>query len=930
MSDYDIKIKSNKGIIAEFEPQKTLTLKNQPVDKTKLTELNDLVTANNDTRQNGDVLVYDKENDNFVYTSGALIRDANSEYVVIGDRIVPALGRTDVDLGTRTRPFRSLYVQGETITLGNVALKDSGTGTLAVGTVDLSGNVTFTGDVSVISTANLMTLGTDVGNTPYNFNDGALQVFEANTTVVNSIDFLNEALLNVFQNSFVRNVTFTGSPLESGVGTTVTLDISVEGNPNQYDIDWGDGNYSNGVTNTTPSHVYTDNTNTPFTVTVTAKNTTGAGAGSSATFTRVDYITIYAADPEPTFEIYSVLTGGTSITEANTGQTVYLQNNTRNIPNTDITATYSINWGDGGAVETIDGKTDAGGDQGSRLSHVYTSDSGSGLFTLTMNVESMSSATPGIFPISNTVNLKVFDINIGAPDNITNKTVGWGTSSVGSTPALCVGFSANADASGKSSGDSISSTFPRFITGTVSTSAMSTYFHTTGSVTALINETANTINATTNESNVDYYNLNASGSSVSALNRIYAPNLYETGTKSTISFDVTSFEYGVNKIEFVTDEGNSNELYYVYDSLTINPTIDVSSASIAEDTVSYNYISGVPYYDSGDTLTVSGIVVNNLTGQTYYDASDAIRITASNAGGTIGTGVATQSYNYSTALNASDRSSNVPNANLTSVDIEDLSVPISTGDRIVRLNFNVENVNGTSAQTISDTRIQVFNGVDVIDESAIAVEDGLGINYTTDAVRVSGFTGANPAFSPTTDYYVDNAWSEPVTVEGTDESIIRYGEVQHFTDDLSTGFLPVGPDLATGRSGTQYFRLAFKRSAVSNIRVRLSGKVSGFYIAVPGTAIDDASSINGWLDASIQYAGSGVPGGDTGSGGNGSNGCAFTGADRILDGVTYSNQTFDLTLGTESTTNSFENQVLVTIALNSDDSITSLSFEDTD
>jgi hypothetical protein len=222
----------------------------------------------------------------------------------------------------------------------------------------------------------------------------------------------------------------------------------------------------------------------------------------------------------------------------------------------------------------------------------------------------------------------------------------------------------------------------------------------------------------------------------------------------------------------------------------------------------------------------------------------------------------------------------------------------------------------------------VFNGTDVIDETAIPVADDLGINYTTDGVRVSGFDGVTPAFSATTDFYVDNAWSEPVTVEGTDEAIIRYGDVQHFTDDLSTGFLPVGPDLATGRSGTQSFRIAFKRAAVSNIRVRLSGKVSGFYIAVPGTAIDSASSINGWLDASIQYAGSGVPGADTGSGGNGSNGCAFTGADRILDGVTYNNQTFDLTLGTESTTNSFENQVLISIALNNDDSLTSISFED--
>ena len=56
-----------------------------------------------------------------------------------------------------------------------------------------------------------------------------------------------------------------------------------------------------------------------------------------------------------------------------------------------------------------------------------------------------------------------------------------------------------------------------------------------------------------------------------------------------------------------------------------------------------------------------------------------------------------------------------------------------------------------------------------------------------------------------------------------------------------------------------------------------------------------------------------------------SNGIAETGSDRIVDGTSYSNQTFTMTLGTVSSSNSFNNQILISIVLNSDDSLTALS-----
>ena len=755
-------------------------------------------------------------------------------------------------------------------------------------------------------------------------NDGAVKEFANNTTIYNAIDLLNEAIDNVRNETFVRSVDFSGSPLQGGVGTTVTLTLDIDGVANRFDVDWGDGTTETDLTDSTPSHTYNDNADSPFTVVVTARNSEGYGETAQASATKVNYITIFTADPVPRFTIHDELTDGSIITEANTGQSIYLENTSTGVANDATEATYTVLWGDS-TSDSVESKVSDGGDQGARLEHSYSADSGSSTYTITLRMDTHSTATPGIFPLTETKTLKVFDISISAPNNLSTKTISWASSTDGFASKLAHGFTDNSSSS-KSAGDPISSAFPRFTSGTVTSSNMSSYFHTTGSVTQEVNDTQ-TGSPIVDESGVDYYNYDASGNAVTAVNRIYPPNLYETGTKARVSYDITGGSVGVNKIELSTSEGNSNELFYVYDNMTSSPTVDLSSATLAEATVGYNYISGVPYYDANDTLTLSGVVVTNLTGQTYKDDSSPFTISSTNVDGT-GTPISSQAKTYSNVLGASDITSNIPNVNLSSVNLEDITVTVGSGDASGRLTLSCENVNGSDIETLNAPIIQAFTGSDVVNESAIPVSDSLGSGYTNDGRRLTGFVGATPSYSSSTDYYSDNAWSGAETVASTDEAIVRYGALSHFAVDLSSGYLPVGPDLSTGRSGTQYFRFAFKRSSVSNFRVRLSGKVSGFYYALPASSIDSASTINGWIDASVQYNGSGIPGADTGNGGNGSNGGAFTGADRIVDGTTYNNSTFDLTFGTESTTNSYENQVLISIALNSDDSITSLSIED--
>ena len=181
------------------------------------------------------------------------------------------------------------------------------------------------------------------------------------------------------------------------------------------------------------------------------------------------------------------------------------------------------------------------------------------------------------------------------------------------------------------------------------------------------------------------------------------------------------------------------------------------------------------------------------------------------------------------------------------------------------------------------------------------------------------------------------------TIAGTQEAVDRYGVVKHYVTDLSTGYLPPGPDLATGRSGLQYFTFAFRRATMANFDIRLTTTtgIAGLFIAAPGTTIDTGgftsptpgfpgptSSLNGWLNCSIQYNGSGVPGANTGSGGNGSNGVALTGADVVPLNSAIANVSYTMTLGSQNSSNSTGNNILVRIALNTNQTITALSVGD--
>ena len=212
------------------------------------------------------------------------------------------------------------------------------------------------------------------------YQPGALEDLTAATTVANAVDDLNEALLNVQNNTFVNGVDFTASVVTGGAGLNTTLTISATGNPNRYTVDWGDGNTTTATSDSTPSHIYASNVNSPFDVTVTAFNNTGAGTGSTANKLRENYITIFTGDPIATMQIYRNLAGGSALTGNNLyvveGNSLYLENDTTNTSGADVT--YSMNWGDDSAADSISSDAVAGGVAGTRLAHNWAASTSSG------------------------------------------------------------------------------------------------------------------------------------------------------------------------------------------------------------------------------------------------------------------------------------------------------------------------------------------------------------------------------------------------------------------------------------------------------------------------------------------------------------------------------------------------------------------------
>ena len=1028
-----------------------------------------------------------------------------------------------------------------------------------------------------------LSLGTPADGT---FGDGAYTQFSTGQTITDAIDDLNETIENIRNNTFVKSVDFTGTPLVGGAGITVNLTITSVGNPNRYTIDWGDGSTTTATTSTTPSHTYSTNTGSPFDVTVTAYNDGGTGSGSTASRERQSYVTVYTPDPEVSFAAYANPTGGSPITQWDDGDTVYFENTTTYTNGASVQYTWNFN---DGTTATITADSQAGGVGGGRFAHVFAASNEADITkVVTLTLDSHSTATPGVVPLSDSITYKIYDdhtpeisqdITTGINEessagltvtftNNTETTVGnysthgsqyvytWGdgtTSTVnagtnqsgdhgrtithkytltsseqangtakdytgrltlttshgsspfvtsdftvhlepdvranisgtavntsnksgdnqydvykgtdyngnnrglfrltntsqnadsfsytwplpvpfanfpntvgapgyvgtdleldfndssitagnynltftatgtpditaqtdtdnsitvqvnnvpsapitnqmrlqplsladayqGTSPRLAAGFTDNSDSNPLSAGDSLQTTTARrYTSGTIDTNVLNNvYDGASGTVTAYINgvDSGNKTFTTTLNENGTFDKLIISGQgdvhdTISAAT--YPTGFYQTFDAKITGALTSTYSVGVNDQAMEhTVTGPTNYVSVVYDDMTSLPSIDVSSATITEKTPgAMKYISGVPYYAPASgtdaVFTISGLKVNNLTGQAYRDSNVIINLYAGTrlegtATGKSGRLMDSHAYDYADMDGAvSMLTGGIPNVNIgvgSAYDLGDLEFTGNGYGREVHyIGPVVYNCNGNSTQIdITDKALQIYDGgVIGFDEEDIPVASSLGAANLGNGKRVYGFGAGSdtPSYNSAIDYYANQAWTGAMTVAGTQEAIFRWGLMRHHTVDYSTGFLPAGPDLNTGRSGRQYITFAFKRTVVANfdIAINSSTGIAGLWIAAPGTTIDGASGSNGWLDATAQYLGVGVPGANTGSGGNGSDGCALTGADIVPTGSSI-NGSYTLTLGSENMSNATGNVVLVRIGLDGFQTLNSIS-----
>jgi hypothetical protein len=123
----------------------------------------------------------------------------------------------------------------------------------------------------------------------------------------------------------------------------------------------------------------------------------------------------------------------------------------------------------------------------------------------------------------------------------------------------------------------------------------------------------------------------------------------------------------------------------------------------------------------------------------------------------------------------------------------------------------------------------------------------------------------NPGTTDTPTYTANAATfnSQTSTLTANCATVVA-ATLKHDITNYSSGYLPVGPNLSTGRHGAQYFTFRFVRNPLSKFNIKFTGNIAGLWVAVPGSAIDTSSTLNGWLNANIAYAGSGIPGAGTG------------------------------------------------------------------
>ena len=376
---------------------------------------------------------------------------------------------------------------------------------------------------------------------------------------------------------------------------------------------------------------------------------------------------------------------------------------------------------------------------------------------------------------------------------------------------------------------------------------------------------------------------------------------------------------GWNEV-FIADSAtsNTNTSSWFYDS-SAPGTPAFSTLTISPPgSPSYTYSSTVPHYNNTNIFTLTANV-NKLSGN-MYPTSDSF-VTGS-SGGAFGTpGSVTYSAAGVTTPLAQNLYVSSGNASIstTSTIISGFGAS-STGPSLSSNN----SYNSNTQAFTSTLAANVLYKTGTTSSASVLEEANVFVGSTIGTGSGLAFRIINPG-SANTPVYTANAAafnSQSSTLETYDSTIVA-NILKHDQTNYSTGYLPAGPNLSSGRSGSQYFTFKIIRTSVSKFDVKWTGNIAGLWVALPDSTIDSTSSANGWIDMSIAYAGAGIPG--VNSPGNGSDGCALGGIAPLNSAQT--NKSVTATFGTVSSSSTATNEIYIRVKLTSGQSVTALSLQ---
>ncbi len=364
---------------------------------------------------------------------------------------------------------------------------------------------------------------------------------------------------------------------------------------------------------------------------------------------------------------------------------------------------------------------------------------------------------------------------------------------------------------------------------------------------------------------------------------------------------------GYNKAHFTHGGATTNNTFWYEDASTVSAPVISFSAITNPSSPTLNYSSGIPHYTQASANAFTYVLtVTNATGEMYIQNkllnSDGQGNAFQNSGHKNYTdfagGANPPVRNYGVGTGVTTLITNIPRNIHTTVTANhftryDANTPYGSHNN-QRISFSTPmNLMGTTARP------------NQIDEDSIS---NFGAN---DGVRVNAGSGAD---NPTAIY---TSWGGGSAGSiATYEATVRGGVLRHDETNYSTGYLPVGPNYSSGRSGAQYYQVLLEREFTSSFKIVVTGSYGGCWVCMPdNTAWNTSlSGKNGWADMFTAYRGAGVPT-------TAEPGCAVG---TLMSG---SSGTFTCTFGTESTSNaSSPYRILIRWRLDAGDSITAMSY----